>query len=417
MVEVVNFGCRLNSYESEAIKDLSSKHLEENVVIFNTCAVTKEAERQARQAIRKARILNPGKKIIVTGCAAQINPGQFESMDEVDKVVGNHEKMHAETYQNLMASEEKIIVNDIMMIKETAAHLVSSFEGKSRVFLQVQNGCNHRCTFCTIPYGRGNSRSVPIPQIIEQTNLYLKSDCQEIVLTGVDITDYGLDLPGKPTLASMIRRLLNLTPLKRLRLSSIDVAEIDDELFDLITQDERIMPHIHLSLQAGDDMILKRMKRRHRRAQILEFCENVRKKRPDVIFGADIITGFPTETDEMFNNTVDLIREAKISMLHVFPYSERDNTPASRMPQVDKQIRKKRAGYLREVGQEVLREEMMKLVGQKLNILLEKEDYGKTDSFIPVRVENVDSQINDIGKIIQVDVKYINDKLELVSQI
>ena len=296
--EVLTFGCRLNIYESEIIKNNLAKSKLENVVVVNTCAVTKEAEKQARQAIRKIKRQDPSKTIIVTGCAAQNTPEMFASMSEVDKVIGNEEKLSDANY---FIGEERVAVNDIMSIKETANHLVKSFEGKARAFIQVQNGCDHRCTFCMIPYGRGNSRSVPIGVIAEQVRMLVAENYHEIVLTGVDVTAYGADLPGSPTFAQMIRRILALVPsLQRLRLSSIDVAEIDDDLFDLIAYNQRIMPHFHISLQAGDNMILKRMKRRHNREQIVEFCNKLRSIRPDVSFGADIIAGFPTETDEMF---------------------------------------------------------------------------------------------------------------------
>lgn len=382
---VVTFGCRLNIYESEIIR----KNLElsgiDNVAIFNTCAVTKAAEKQARQAIRKAKKNNPDLKIIVTGCSAQTSPQMYGNMPEVDKVIGNEEKLLPNYYQ---ITDAKITVNDIMSVKETASHLVSSFDCKSRAFIQVQNGCDHSCTFCIIPYGRGKSRSVAIGAIVEQVKHLVLNGFKEVVFTGVDVTAYGSDLPGSPTFAQMIKRVLNLVPeLKRLRLSSIDVAEIDDELFELIAYSERIMPHFHISLQAGDDMILKRMKRRHNRANVIEFCRKLRAIRPEVSFGADIIAGFPTETPEMFENTRKLISEAELQYLHVFPYSEREGTPAARMPQVPKNIRKERAAILRQEGQNQLTEFFKKHIGQKVELLVENNNIAHTENFIPVKLD------------------------------
>ncbi|MCC2646430.1 MAG: tRNA ((6)-L-threonylcarbamoyladenosine(37)-C(2))-methylthiotransferase MtaB [Rickettsiaceae bacterium] len=384
--EVVTFGCRLNIYESEVIKNNIEQSGLSNVMVFNTCAVTKEAERQARQAIRKARRDNPEVKIIVTGCAAQISPDMFAKMPEVDKVLGNEEKLHAENY-NLNENAPKLLVNDIMSVTETAGHMVSSFEGRARAFIQVQNGCNHRCTFCTIPYGRGNSRSVPMGEIVMQVRKLVEMGYNEVVLSGVDVTSYGPDLPGQPTFPQMLRRLLSLVPnLKRLRLSSIDVAEIDAELFELMAYEQRLMPHFHISLQAGDNMILKRMKRRHNRDQVIEFCEKLRGIRPNVAFGADIIAGFPTETDEMFENTLKLISEASLQYLHIFPYSEREGTPAARMPQVEKHIRKERAALLRAQGEKELQKFYQKQVGMEANIVLEKENFGRAENFVPVSI-------------------------------
>ncbi|BDU60563.1 threonylcarbamoyladenosine tRNA methylthiotransferase MtaB [Candidatus Rickettsia kotlanii] len=383
--DVVTFGCRLNIYESEIIR----KNLElsgiDNVAIFNTCAVTKVAEKQARQAIRKAKKNNPDLKIIVTGCSAQTSPQMYGNMPEVDKVIGNEEKLLPNYYQ---ITDAKITVNDIMSMKETASHLVSSFDGRSRAFIQVQNGCDHFCTFCIIPYGRGKSRSVAIGAIVEQVKHLVLNGFKEVVFTGVDVTAYGSDLPGSPTFAQMIKRVLNLVPeLKRLRLSSIDVAEIDDELFELIAYSERIMPHFHISLQAGDDMILKRMKRRHNRANVIEFCWKLRAIRPEVSFGADIIAGFPTETPEMFENTRKLISEAELQYLHVFPYSEREGTPAARMSQVPKNIRKERAEILRQEGQNQLTEFFKKHIGQKVELLVENNNIAHTENFIPVKLD------------------------------
>ena len=383
--EVITFGCRLNIYESEIIKANLAKSGSDNVVVFNTCAVTKQAEKQARQAIRKLRKADPSKKIIVTGCAAQNSPEMFAKMPEVDKVIGNEEKLSDKYYK---FDSQKVIVNDIMSVKETANHMVTSFDGKARAFIQVQNGCDHRCTFCMIPFGRGNSRSVPVGVIVEQVRMLHAKGYKEIVLTGVDVTAYGADLPGAPTFAQMIRRLLSLVPeLKRLRLSSIDVAEIDDDLFDLMANNKRLMPHFHISLQAGDDMILKRMKRRHNRKQVIEFCHALRKIRPEVSFGADIIAGFPTETDEMFENTRSLISEAGIQYLHVFPYSEREGTPAARMPQVPMNIRKERATILRAEGAKELDKFFSQNLGSMVELLVEKNNMAHSENFIPVKLE------------------------------
>lgn len=384
--EVVTFGCRLNTYESEIIKNNLALSNMNNVVVFNTCAVTKEAERQAKQAIRKSKRENPELKIIVTGCAAQNNPKIFSDMEEVDKVIGNEEKLHPQNYH---FGEDRVLVNDIMSVTETAEHLISHFDGKSRAFIQVQNGCNHRCTFCIIPYGRGNSRSVPIGAITEQVKKLVKSGFNEIVLTGVDVTSYGPDLPGNPTFAQMIRRLLAAVPeLPRLRLSSIDVAEIDDELFDLLAFEKRMMPHLHISLQAGDNMILKRMKRRHNREQVIDFCNKMRLARPEMAFGADIIAGFPTETDAMFENTKNLIAEAGLQYLHVFPYSAREGTPAARMPQVNKSIRQARARILREEGEKELQKFFNNNINCITNVLIEQDSVGHTENFIPVKIKD-----------------------------
>jgi len=385
--EVVTFGCRLNSYESEIIRNNLKASNYDNVTVFNTCAVTKEAERHARQAIRKLKKNSPETKIIVTGCAVQNNPEMFASMKEVDKVIGNEEKLSSR-YYDLSPDTERVIVNDIMSIKETANHLITSFEGKARAFIQVQNGCDHRCTFCMIPFGRGNSRSVPIGVIAEQIRLILDQGYKEVVMTGVDVTAYGSDLPGKPTFAQMIKRIFGLLPnLQRLRLSSIDVAEIDEELFEMMAHDKRLMPHFHISLQAGDNMILKRMKRRHNREQIAEFCHKLRALRPEVSFGADIIAGFPTETDEMFENTRSLISEVGLQYLHIFPYSEREGTPAARMPQVAKNIRKERAAILREEGKKELLSFFQKNIGKQVTLLVEANNMAHSENFIPVKLE------------------------------
>jgi threonylcarbamoyladenosine tRNA methylthiotransferase MtaB len=412
---VITFGCRLNIYESEVIKKALESSGINNVIVFNTCSVTKEAERQAQQAIRKAKREHPHKRIFVTGCAAQINPQKYAAMKEVELVLGNEEKLLPESY--LHSAESKILVNDIMSVKETANHLVSSFDGKSRAFIQIQNGCNHRCTFCIIPFGRGNSRSVPIGIIVEQVKLLTSQGYNEIVLTGVDISDYGLDLPGKPSLGQMIKRLLNLVPeLKRLRLSSIDVAEIDSELMELIKHEKRIMPHLHISLQAGDNMILKRMKRRHNREQVIRFCEEIRKVRPEAAFGADMIAGFPTETEEMFKNSLDLVKEAKLQYLHVFPYSEREGTPAAKMPQVDKPIRKQRAKLLREEGELQHSIFAKNNIGKKTQIIIENDNIGRTENFLKVEL----NKKLPAGSLHNVIIKnYIDNKLiaELIDEL
>lgn len=402
--QVITFGCRLNIYESEIIKQNLAASNMDNVVVFNTCAVTKEAEKQARQAIRKLKKTDPTKKIIVTGCAAQNTPEMFATMPEVDKVLGNEEKLSPQYYN---FDSERILVNDIMSIKETANHLVTSFEGRARAFLQVQNGCNHRCTFCIIPYGRGNSRSVPIGSITQQVKLLISQGFKEIVFTGVDATSYGSDLPGAPTYAQMIKRVLSqVSDLQRLRLSSIDVAEIDDELFHLMAYEKRLMPHFHISLQAGDDMILKRMKRRHNRQQVIDFCHKLRALRPEVSYGADIIAGFPTETDEMFENTRKLISESAIQYLHVFPYSPREGTPAARMPQVPLKIRKERAAILRAEGDKELMKFYQQHLNQEIVLLVENNNMAHTENFIPVRLKT--DYLS--GRILKAKLTNYNDK-------
>jgi threonylcarbamoyladenosine tRNA methylthiotransferase MtaB len=402
--EVITFGCRLNIYESEIIKQNLALSGMKDVFVFNTCTVTKAAEKEAIKAIRKLKREKPEAKIIVTGCAVQANKELFSSLNEVDKVIGNEEKLHAKNYS---FEGEKVLVNDIMSVKETAPHLVRKFTEHSRAFIQVQNGCNHRCTFCIIPYGRGNSRSVPIGSIVSQIRSLIESGYQEIVLTGVDVTSYGPDLPGSPTFAQMIRRVLALVPeLKRLRLSSIDVAEIDEEMFELMAYEPRLMPHFHISLQSGDNMILKRMKRRHNRDDILKFCHNLREKRPSVSYGADIIAGFPTESDEMFDNTLRLIDEADLQFLHIFPYSEREGTPAARMPQVEKAIRKERAAILRESGERNLEKFYKKFHKTNAKILVEKDNIGHTENFIQVKLDGNYTE----GEIILREILFENSK-------
>ena len=378
--DIVTFGCRLNTFESEVIRDRAAGL--DDTIIFNTCAVTKEAERQARQAIRKARRQRPGSKIIVTGCAAQVNANTFARMPEVDRVIGNTEKLTEAAYH----SETQILVGDIMTVQETAGHLVEGFEGRARAFVQVQQGCDHRCTFCIIPYGRGNSRSVPIGEITNQVRTLTENGYSEIVLTGVDITSYGADLPGRPSLGQMMRRLLAQVPeLPRLRLSSIDCVEIDDDLMRLIETEPRLMPHFHLSLQAGDDMTLKRMKRRHGRDDAIAICNMIRARRPDVVFGADLIAGFPTETEAMFQRSLDLIDECGLTWLHVFPYSTRPGTPAALMPQVPGDIRRKRAARLRQAGEAAATQFLDSLVGATATVLIEQNNTGRTVHFAPVQ--------------------------------
>ncbi|KFB08784.1 tRNA (N(6)-L-threonylcarbamoyladenosine(37)-C(2))-methylthiotransferase MtaB [Nitratireductor basaltis] len=389
-VDVLTFGCRLNAYESEVIKREAGEaglgELDGGAVVVNTCAVTAEAVRQARQAIRKARRENPEARIIVTGCAAQTEPGTFGEMDEVDLVLGNEEKLKSSSYRALpefgVNQFEKVRVNDIMEVQETASHMVDAIEGRARAFVQVQNGCDHRCTFCIIPYGRGNSRSVPMGAVVDQVRRLVCNGYAEVVLTGVDLTSFGADLPGAPRLGKLVRTILSQVPeLKRLRLSSIDSIEADEHLMRALAEEERLMPHLHLSLQHGDDMILKRMKRRHLRADTIAFCEEVRRLRPDAVFGADIIAGFPTETEAMFENSVKIIDECGLSHLHIFPFSPREGTPAARMPQLQRGLVKERAARLRTVGDAAYRAHLASLDGTQQRILVEKPGLGRTEGF------------------------------------
>ncbi|MDJ0894212.1 MAG: tRNA (N(6)-L-threonylcarbamoyladenosine(37)-C(2))-methylthiotransferase MtaB [Alphaproteobacteria bacterium] len=388
-VDVVTFGCRLNAYESDLIQSLAASAGLENAIVVNTCAVTAEAERQARQAIRQARRRRPDAEIIVTGCAAQIDPNRFADMPEVGRVIGNAEKLRADSFTP--GAHARVVVDDIMSVRETAAHLAVNFDPqfatRSRAFVEVQQGCDHRCTFCVIPYGRGNSRSAPVAQIVRQVRRLVERGVAEIVLTGVDLTSYGSDLPGRPSLGQMIRRLLAQVPaLSRLRLSSIDVAEVDDDLMRLIAEEPRLMPHLHLSLQAGDDMVLKRMKRRHNRRQAVEFCERVRGLRPDVAFGADLIAGFPTETEAQFVNTLALVEDCDLSFLHVFPYSARPGTPAARMPQLAKAARRERASLLRARGAAALACRLRGRIGTTAEVLVEDGRVGRDRDYAPVRL-------------------------------
>ena len=393
-VEIHTFGCRLNAYESEAIRARAREAQLDNAVIVNTCAVTAEAVRQSRQAIRKLRRENPGAKMIVTGCAAQIEPESYAAMDEVDLVLGNSEKLETKSYTtDFLSDAEQVIVGDIMSVRETAAQFVDSFDGRARAVLQVQNGCDHRCTFCIIPFGRGNSRSVGLGAIVEEAKRLCRAGYSEIVLSGVDLTSYGSDLPGRPSLGVLVARILKHVPeLKRLRLSSIESIEIDDELMRLIGEEERLMPHFHLSVQAGDDMILKRMRRRHARTDTIAFTEAVRRLRPEAAFGADLIAGFPTESDAMFENTLSLISEAGLTYLHVFPFSPRAGTPAARMPQLPRTTVKERAARLRARGDTALRARLQSLVGSTQDVLVEKSGFGRTPCFAPVRLNKMSEQ-------------------------
>jgi len=397
-VDVVTFGCRLNAYESEVIRRQAQDAGLSDTVVVNTCAVTAEAVRQARQSIRRIARERPGARIVVTGCAAQTEPEAFASMGEVDRVLGNDEKMRAEAWADALASferpngfglaaEEKIVVNDIMAVTETAPHLIDGLEGRARAFVQVQNGCDHRCTFCIIPYGRGNSRSVPMGEVVAQVRRLADRGYREVVLTGVDLTSYGGNLPGAPRLGTLVKQILRHVPeLERLRLSSIDSVEADADLLDAFASDARLMPHLHLSLQAGDDIILKRMKRRHLRADAVAFCEQVRRLRPDVVFGADVIGGFPTETEAMFKRSLDLVDECGLTHLHVFPFSPRPGTPAARMPQLPRDIVKDRARRLRAKGEAALRRHLDGQVGASRRVLTESHDLGRTEHFTQVRL-------------------------------
>jgi threonylcarbamoyladenosine tRNA methylthiotransferase MtaB len=459
--QIVTFGCRLNAYESEAIKEALKKTDQKNLIVFNSCAVTSEAERELRQAVRRARKNNPEAKIVVTGCAAQIDPQKYAKMAEVDLVLGNVEKSNPQSYgllsqqipkqvqddedlgkislhchpeivfesiidiaskdishkdrlffenrnaaANFLTTNEtsKIKVNDIMSVRETAPQLVSYFENQTRAFLEIQNGCNHRCTFCIIPFGRGNSRSVAFGEIVEQAKKMVALGHKEIVLTGVDISGYGEDLAAPITLSKMIKRFLKLVPeLPRLRLSSIDIAEIDEEFFDILKNEPRFMPYLHLSVQSGDDLILKRMKRRHNRQQVLDFCAKARQIRPEITFGCDIIAGFPTETDEMFENSVRLIEQAQIIFTHIFPYSKREGTPAAKMPQVNGTIIKERAKILREAGQKELHKLLKKQIGKTISVIVEKDGIGKSENFLDVKISDEAKKIKS-GDILEIQV-------------
>jgi threonylcarbamoyladenosine tRNA methylthiotransferase MtaB len=470
--QVITFGCRLNAFESEAIKKAVEESGEKNLIVFNSCAVTSEAEKDLRVKIKQEKQKNPTAKIIITGCASQIDPQKYAKMPEVDLIIGNADKSKVESYnlqnkfaknstknfvknhdaknnnsnsspdfsypesfhadqkflqqtnsQNIFLKPEehsKIKVNDIMSVRETSPQLVSYFENQTRAFLEIQNGCNHRCTFCIIPYGRGNSRSVPLGEIVEQSQKMTNLGHREIVLTGVDISDYGKDLPSPLTLSQMIRRLLKMVPkLDRLRLSSVDVAEIDEEFFEILANEPRLMPYLHLSVQSGDDMILKRMKRRHNRSQIIKFCQTARSIRPDMTFGADIIAGFPTEDDEMFENSLSLIKEADLIFTHIFPYSARVGTPASKMPQLDKKIIKERAKILREAGFNQLNQYLDQQMNKNFAVLIEKNNRGKSPNFLDIEIidENFCGSQNEIYNCKIIGKKLNKSKPVLVAKI
>ena len=396
-IDVVTFGCRLNAFESELIRHEAENAGLADIIVINSCAVTNEAVAQARQSIRRLKREHPEARIVVTGCAAQTQAQMFAEMAEVDRVVGNDEKTQGAAWRDAraafdaglgVAASEKIAVADIMAVKQMAPHLLEGFQkGLPRVFVQVQNGCDHRCTFCIIPFGRGNSRSVPMGAVVDQVRALVERGHVEIVLTGVDLTSYGADLPGTPKLGTLTRQILKHVPeLQRLRISSIDSIEVDRELLDVIADDARLMPHLHLSLQSGDDLILKRMKRRHSRQHAIEFCAQVRRLRPDMAFGADIIAGFPTETEEMFARSQDLVAECDLTFLHVFPYSKRPGTPAARMPQVACGAIKERARRLRAVGEAALRKRLAAEIGSTRQVLVESDKQGRTEHFLPVAI-------------------------------
>ena len=396
-VEVVTFGCRLNAFESEVIRHEAENAGLSDIIVVNSCAVTNEAVAQARQSIRRLKRERPEVRIVVTGCAAQTQPDMFAGMAEVDRVLGNDEKMRGSAWRDTRAAfdadfgvarSQKVAVADIMSVKEMAPHLLSGFRsGLPRVFVQVQNGCDHRCTFCVIPFGRGNSRSVPMGAVVEQVRTLVERGHAEIVLTGVDLTSYGADLPGTPKLGVLTKQILRHVPeLKRLRISSIDSIEADRDLLDAIADEERLMPHLHLSLQSGDDLILKRMKRRHSRGDAIDFCAQVRRLRPDIALGADLIAGFPTETEAMFSRSQDLVEECGLTFLHVFPYSARPGTPAARMPQVAGGEIKQRAKRLRATGEAALRRRLVAEVGATRDVLIESHRQGRTEHFLPVAI-------------------------------
>ena len=387
-VEVISFGCRLNAYESEVAKTLAEEAAIPDAVIVNTCAVTAEAVRQSRQAIRKLRRERPQTKIIVTGCAAQIEPAAFSEMKEADFVIGNAEKTKASTFFDIAADAfPRIKVNDIDSVRETASHLIQGIGGRTRAYVEVQNGCDHRCTFCVIPYGRGPSRSVPQGVVVRQIRALVNAGCREAVLTGVDLTSYGSDLPGGMTLGRLVRSILKLVPeLPRLRLSSIDTIEADETLIGAFAEEERLMPHLHLSLQSGDNLILKRMKRRHLREDAIRFCGRLRELRPDIVFGADLIAGFPTEDEAMFENTLRLADQCGLSFLHVFPFSPRPQTPAARMPQLDRAIVKERAARLRATARERLSSHLQAQQGKIFDVLIERPGVGRIPGFSEVRM-------------------------------
>ena len=388
-VEHISFGCRLNTFETEVMRGHAEKAVLQNAIVFNTCAVTSEATRQARQAIRKAHKENPERQIIVTGCAAQTDPEMFAAMPEVSRVLGNEEKLQSSSWI-VGSNRPRVDVSDIMTVKETRPPIIEQLTGRTRAFVQVQNGCDHRCTFCIIPYGRGNSRSVSVLNAVEQVRRLVASGHAEVVLSGVDLTSWGADLEGSPKLGALLASILKKVPdLKRLRLSSIDSIEVDDQLVDVLTGDARVMPHLHLSLQSGDNLILKRMKRRHSREHTIEFCDMLRGKRPDMVFGADIIAGFPTETDEMFENSMKIVDECGLTYLHVFPYSTRPGTPAAKMPAVEQSLVKRRAALLRAKGEARQSAFMASQIGATRDVLIETPSQGRTEHFALAKFETV----------------------------
>ena len=394
-VEVITFGCRLNAFESEVIaRQVAAAGLSDTIVV-NSCAVTNEAVAQARQSIRRLKRERPDLRIVVTGCAAQTQAEMFADMGEVDRVIGNDDKMRGSAWRAARAAfdaaaAEKIAISDIMDVKGMAPHLLDGYQsGLPRVFVQVQNGCDHRCTFCIIPFGRGNSRSVPMGAVVDQVRALVERGHAEIVLTGVDLTSYGADLPGAPKLGTLTKQILRHVPeLRRLRISSIDSIEADADLLDVLGSDARLMPHLHLSLQSGDDLILKRMKRRHLRRDAIDFCAQVRRLRPDIALGADIIAGFPTETEEAFARSLELIEECGLTFLHVFPYSPRPGTPAARMPQVASGVIKERAKRLRKAGEAALRRRLQAEIGETRDVLIESEKLGRTEHYLPVALSD-----------------------------
>ena len=411
---VITFGCRLNSFDSQIIKEKIDSKKHKNIFFINTCAVTKEAEKQAKKKIRKIKRENPKAKIVVTGCSAQINPLNYKKMNEVDLILGNEEKFKFEKYLSLLKNDSKdIAVNDIMSVKETANHFIKGFDKKARAFIQIQTGCDHRCTFCIIPFGRGNSRSVPIEKICKQIKILLNKGFKEIVLTGVDLTSYGNDLCGKPNLGSLVKEILKrIKNLERLRLSSLDAIEIDKNLIDIINYEERLMPHLHLSIQSGDNLILKRMKRRHSREDVINLCNNLKKFRKNIVFGADIIAGFPTETEKMFLNSKKIIAECNLTYLHIFPYSNRPDTPASKMPQIPYKIIKERAVLLIKEGNEMMKNLLKKQINVNHKVLFESETEGHSENFIPIKTLTK----NKVGEIALVKGTKI-DNGKLISQV
>jgi threonylcarbamoyladenosine tRNA methylthiotransferase MtaB len=414
--EVITLGCRLNAYESEVMRKHAQDAGLDDAIIVNTCAVTSEAVRQAAQTIRRLRRDKPHARIIVTGCAAQTEAQRFADMPEVDHVVGNAEKMHAETFAGLStASSARIQVNDIMAVREQALHMIEGFGSRTRAYVAIQNGCDHRCTFCIIPYGRGPSRSVPAGEVVTQVRRLVENGYAEIVLTGVDITSYGRDLPGSATLGKLVRQVLKHVPeLSRLRLSSIDQVEADADLMIALGEEERLMPHLHLSMQSGDDLTLKRMKRRHSRADAIAFCERARKLRPDIVFGADLIAGFPTETDEMFENSRRIVDECGLTYLHVFPFSPRRGTPAARMPRVPGQIVKQRAAELRAKGHAVLASYLSEQNGRVFDVLIESDGKGRTPQFAEVEIRGERS--NMAGEVVRTRITGVGS-MRLVGEV